>query len=169
MLYGTFGYQTLTLDVCDARRCLDYLQARREVDPARLGVIGCSFGGTMSMYTAALDRRIKASVICCYLSTLADALGERGRGNTCGSQFLMGLRTIGEIADVAGLIAPRACLVQIGRRDSVFAMDDAVGAYRHLERIYRGAGARGQLKLDLFEGGHEHHLAPALEFLQTRL
>jgi hypothetical protein len=123
----------------------------------------------MSMYAAALDRRVKAAVICCYLSTLADALGERGRGNTCGSQFLLGLRTIGEIADVAGLIAPRPCLVQIGKRDNVFAKDDALRAYRHLQRIYGAAGTANQLQLDLFDGGHEHHLAPALMFLRERL
>ena len=169
MLYGYFGYQTLTLDVCDARRCVDYLISRDDVDPKRIGAIGLSFGGTMTTYAAALDRRIKACVISGYLSTIADALGDRGRGNTCGSQFLFGLRTIGEIADVAGLIAPRACMVQIGKRDQCFIDGDAIGAYRHLRRIFRAAGAADALELDHFDGGHEINAEPALEFLQRRL
>jgi dienelactone hydrolase len=169
MLYGYFGYQLLTLDVCDARRCVDYLIARGDVDASRIGAAGLSFGGTMTTYAAALDERIRACVISGYLSTLEDALGDRGRGNTCGSQFLFGLRTIGDIADVAGLIAPRASLIQMGRRDTCFIESDALSAYRHLRRIYRGAGAAEKLELDHFEGAHEFNVAPALEFLQKRL
>jgi dienelactone hydrolase len=169
MLYGYFGYQPLTLNVADARRCLDYLASRADVDANRLGMIGCSFGGTMTTFTAALNARIKAAVICGYLSTIGDALSPRGGGNTCGSQFVFGLRAIGEIPDVAGLIAPRPCLVQIARRDPIFHDDDAMRAYRHLQKIYRAAGAGDQLELDHFDGVHEHNIAPAIEFLARRL
>ena len=166
MAYGYFGYQLLHLDICDARRCLDYLQTRPEVDARRLGCTGCSFGGTMTTYAAALDRRIKAAVIVCYLSTLEDALNDRGRGNTCGSQFMFGLGVCG---DIAGLIAPRPCMVQIGRGDTCFIEKDARAAARHLKRIYRAAGAPEQLAVDLFAGGHEIDLAAAVPFLERHL
>ena len=169
MLYGYFGYQLLALNVNDARRCIDYIATRPEVDAKRIGMIGLSFGGTMTTFASALDRRVKAAVISGYLSTIADALGDRGRGNTCGSQFLFGLRAIGEIADVAGLIAPRPCLVQIGRKDPCFIERDALSAYRDVQKIYRAAGAAKNLELDLFNGGHEFNVAPALEFLRRRL
>jgi dienelactone hydrolase len=169
MLYGYFGYHLLTLNVTDARRCIDYLVARADVDKTRIGMVGLSYGGTMTTFTAAVDRRIKAAVISCYLSTIADALGDRGRGNTCGSQFLFGLRAIGEIADVAGLIAPRACMVQIGKRDECFVDTDALAAYRHVERIYHAAGASKHVELDHFNGAHELHLPAAVDFLNRRL
>ena len=155
--------------VDDAQRCIDYLVSRNDVDANRIGMIGLSFGGTMTTFTAAIDRRIKAAVISCYLSSIADALGERGSGNTCGSQFLFGLRAIGEIADVAGLIAPRPCLVQIGKKDGCFIDRDAMAAFNHLKRIYRGAGASSQLELDRFDGGHEMNVGPAVEFLRRHL
>ena len=75
---GYFGYQLLRLNISDGQRCLDYLQSRLEVDGSRLGCMGCSFGGTMTTYISAMDRRIKAAVIVCYLSTLKDALGDAG-------------------------------------------------------------------------------------------
>src|SRR5262249_34809 len=62
-----WGYNLLTLNVFDARRLLDYMTTRPEVDPARIGVMGCSYGGTTSMYTAILDQRIKAIVLSCSL------------------------------------------------------------------------------------------------------
>lgn len=169
MGYGYFGFQLLNLDICDAQRCLDYLQSRPEVNGRRLGCMGCSFGGTMTTYVSALDRRIKAAVITCYMSTLTDALNERGRGNTCGSQFMFGLRRDGDISDVAGLIAPRPCMVQIGSGDACFVEDDALAAYRHLESVYKAAGAQKRLVLDHFEGVHEIDLGPAAAFLQKHL
>jgi dienelactone hydrolase len=167
--YGYFGYQLLQLDICDAQRCLDYLQSRPDVNGKRLGCMGCSFGGTMTTYTSALDQRVKAAVIVCYLSTLTDALNDRGRGNTCGSQFMFGLRASGEISDVAGLIAPRACMVQIASDDTCFIEDDAKSAFNHLERIYAAAGRSDRLELDYFEGEHEVDVEPGLAFLKKHL
>ncbi len=167
--FGYFGFQLLHLDICDAQRCLDYLQSRPDVDGKSLGCMGCSFGGTMTTYVSALDRRIKAAVIVCYMSTLTDALNDRGRGNTCGSQFMFGLRRYGDISDVAGLIAPRACMVQIASNDTCFIEEDALKAYSHLEQIYQAADAAEHLQLDHFEGGHEIDLEPAVEFLQKHL
>ena len=166
---GYFGYQLLQLNISDGQRCLDYLQSRPEVDGSRLGCMGCSFGGTMTTYISAFDRRIKAAVIVCYLSTLTDALGDRGRGNTCGSQFMFGLRAAGDIADVAGLIAPRSCMVQIGSDDRCFIESDALSAFEHLEKIYAASGKRDQLVLDHFQGEHEINLEPGIAFLEERL
>ncbi len=166
---GYFGYQLLRLNISDGQRCLDYLQSLPEVDSRRLGCMGCSFGGTMTTYISALDRRVKASVIVCYLSTLIDALNDRGRGNTCGSQFMFGLRGAGDIADVAGLIAPRACMVQIGSEDTCFIESDALAAFGQLERIYAAADQKARLVLDHFQGEHEINLASGIDFLKARL
>ena len=169
LAFGYFGYQLLQLNISDGQRCLDYLQSRPEVDSHRLGCMGCSFGGTMTTYISAMDQRVKAAVIVCYLSTLTDALNDRGRGNTCGSQFMFGLRKAGDIADVAGLIAPRACMVQIGSDDMCFIEADALQAFKHVEKIYEASGHRDRLVLDHFQGEHEIDLEPGIQFLEERL
>lgn len=169
LAFGYFGYQLIQLNISDGQRCLDYLQSLPEVDGRRLGCMGCSFGGTMTTYISALDQRVKAAVIVCYLSTLTDALNDRGRGNTCGSQFMFGLRKAGDIADVAGLIAPRACMVQIGSEDMCFIESDALAAFGQLEKIYAASGGRDQLVLDHFQGEHEIDLETGIAFLEERL
>ncbi len=45
--------------VLDARRGLDYLAHRPDVDPARMGIAGISLGGVMSGVVAGVDPRIK--------------------------------------------------------------------------------------------------------------
>jgi dienelactone hydrolase len=47
--------------VIDCRRALDYLESREEIDSTRLGVIGSSLGGTMSLLLTGVDSRIKVA------------------------------------------------------------------------------------------------------------
>jgi dienelactone hydrolase len=165
LAYGYFGLQLLALDLWNGMRGIDYLQTRPEVDPARIGCIGLSFGGTMTTYLAARDERIKAAAIVCYLSAVRDdALGHRGLGNFCGSQFLRELLTFGDISTIAGLIAPRPLLVEIGERDRCFVVEDALRCYREVEQTYAAAGAADRLSQDLFDGPHAFSGRLAFDF-----
>ena len=53
--------------ILDAKRSLDYLVSRPEVDPARLGAVGCSGGGALTTYIGALDARVKAVAPACFI------------------------------------------------------------------------------------------------------
>ena len=57
-----FGSQFAQYRVWDGIRAVDYLLSRPEVDPERIGCTGQSGGGTMTMYLAALEPRIKVAV-----------------------------------------------------------------------------------------------------------
>lgn len=46
----------------DFRNAITTLQKRAEVDPEQIGIWGTSFGGGIVIYTAAVDRRVKATV-----------------------------------------------------------------------------------------------------------
>ena len=45
----------------DAVQLINVLESRKEIDPARIGVMGNSGGGTMTAFLAAYDRRIAAA------------------------------------------------------------------------------------------------------------
>jgi hypothetical protein len=105
-------------------------------------MVGKSYGGTMTTYTAALDDRIKAACVSGYLSTLDDAMSRRGLGNYCGAQYLPGLLEWGDIPDVVGLIAPRPLLIEAGERDTCFVFPDTTKAYERLAKI-RGSWTSG--------------------------
>ena len=49
--------------IVDARRGLDYLSSRLEIDPARIAVMGTSMGGIMASIFAGVDERLKAAVL----------------------------------------------------------------------------------------------------------
>ncbi len=46
----------------DYRNAISYLENRNEVDPQHIGIWGTSFGGGVVIWTAAMDRRVKAVV-----------------------------------------------------------------------------------------------------------
>jgi cephalosporin-C deacetylase-like acetyl esterase len=56
-----FGSQFEQYRTWDGIRAVDYLLSRPEVDPERIGCTGQSGGGTMTMWLAALDTRIKVA------------------------------------------------------------------------------------------------------------
>jgi len=170
MAYGYLGYHLLALQIWDGMRTIDYLQSRREVDEDRIGCAGLSFGGTMTTYLAALDDRVKVACISGYLSTIrGDAMGMRAKANFCGAQYMPGLLTIGDIPDVAGLIAPKPLLIEMGERDQCFVIEDAKRAYKHLESIYRAAGVPERLDCDVHPGGHEWSGAKAYDWFERWL
>jgi dienelactone hydrolase len=149
------GINLLALDIHDSFRALDYLCQRPEVDASRIGCVGLSFGGTMTLWTTALDKRIKAAVISGYLCELSTfALGN---GNFCGSQYVPGLFRYFDIPDIAALIAPRPLLIESGIHDDGFPIESANRAYNRLQKAYEACGASDSLAHDVFDGGHSFH------------
>lgn len=59
-------YQSGTMKaIFNHMRCVDLLQAREDVDPERIGVIGHSLGGHNAMFAGAFDQRLKVIVSSC--------------------------------------------------------------------------------------------------------
>jgi len=168
MAEGYRGYEFLALQIWDGMRTIDYMQSRPDVDARRIGCVGVSFGGTMTTYLAALDRRISCACVSGFLSSIREG-AMPARANFCGAQFMPGLLTIGDIADVVGLIAPKPLCIEMGIRDRTFVIEDARKAYRHLSRIYTAADATDRLVKDEFDGEHEFSGATCLDWFDRWL
>jgi dienelactone hydrolase len=162
-----FGLNPLGLNVWDGMRCLDYLQTRPEVDGDRLGCVGLSYGGTMTLFLAALDERVKAAVISCYLNTFAGFALQLG--NFCGVQVPIGILRYGDLGEVAALIAPRPLCVEAGRRDDGFPIDETRKAVEVVRRAYQIANATERFVYDEFDGGHQWHGEISIAFLRQWL
>jgi len=161
--YMLLGLNPLTLNVWDVMRCLDYVQQRPEVQAHRIGCVGLSYGGTLTLYTAALDERIKVAIISCYLSKFKAYAFDID--NTCGSQTVPGLLRYGEMAEVACLIAPRPLLIEAGLKDEGFPIGATREAFALVRSAYQAAGVPERLAIDEFDGGHAFSGRLAFDFL----
>lgn len=164
---GIMGLYPLTLNVWDMKCCVDYLCTRPEVDPGRIGMMGLSQGGTMTAFTAAVEPRIKAADIIGYVNPFP-AFGVH-RGNFCGSQILPGLYQWLDTSDIAGLIAPRPLLMEMGTADSCFYFQDLWRGYCETRRIYTAAGADVDLWPDVHAGAHAFAGNRAFSFFKQYL
>jgi uncharacterized protein len=62
---GEKGYVLCMDQVADTKNALTWLAQRPEVDPARIAVMGHSFGAAVAIYTAGTDARVAAVVSSC--------------------------------------------------------------------------------------------------------
>jgi dienelactone hydrolase len=62
----------------DAMRGIDLLRSRPDIDATRIGAIGCSGGGTVTAYLAALDPRVKVAGVACYITGFDELLSSIG-------------------------------------------------------------------------------------------
>jgi dienelactone hydrolase len=136
----------------DCLWALELLARREQVDAKRLGCVGLSYGGRMTMLTTALEPRIRVAVISGALNVMQERVGIR---YGCGAQVIPGLLRYGDVPEIGSLIAPRPCVWEVGSRDDLIAPDWAAKAMERLRRAYKALGAEGELYVDRFEGGHE--------------
>lgn len=147
------GRSPLALDMWDLARALDVLAEHPLVDPARIGMVGLSQGGTMTLFMAAWDARIAAAVVSGYFSSWAASA--EVPWNMCGSQVLPGMLGRFEHVDLAALVAPRPLLLQSGTADPLFPAAVAVREHAKVATVYDALGAADRLEHDVFDGGHE--------------
>jgi hypothetical protein len=164
---AVLGIYTLTLNIWDMMRCVDYLQSRPEVDPDRIGMMGLSQGGTMTTFTSALEPRIAAADIIGYVNPW-EGFGIQ-RANFCGSQIVPGIFRYFDTHDIAGLIAPRPLLLEMGIHDTCFPIEDTLAGYEGVRRIYRAAGHEDRLWADVHPGEHGFAANQAYAFFDRYL
>ena len=139
--------------VWDAMRAIDYLSARGDVDGQRIGAFGCSGGGTVTAYLAALDPRVKAAASACYITAIQDLLAAPA-GVQEAEQTIPGFIAEGlDFADWVELAAPRDYAI-VSTANDMFPYAGAQRSYEEAKRIYGLYGAADKLKWITGPGGH---------------
>jgi hypothetical protein len=146
------GQTLLGLRVWDVMRLIDYVRSRSEPMVDGLACVGLSGGGTVTLFTAALDARISCAVVSGYMNTFRDSIMSMEH---CVCNYVPGIVQYAEIADIAGLIAPRPLLVESGTSDPIYPVAGTEKAVETLRQIYRCFEAEDCLETDFFEGVHE--------------
>ncbi|MGI8782191.1 MAG: dienelactone hydrolase family protein [Acidobacteriota bacterium] len=150
----------------DDIRALDYLAARPEVDPKRLGCVGLSVGGYRSFLLAALDERIRVAVDVGWMTSLGSQIKQHVINSVGLSFHIIGLYRYLDLPDLAALIAPRAVLVINGSQDRLFAPEGVKAAFEKVARCYTKAGAPESQQCSLYDAPHEFNLAMQAEAWQ---
>ena len=135
----------------DGMRAIDYLVSRPEVDPDRIGATGCSGGGTQTTYISALDPRIKATAVACYMNSFqtlfAGSIGDS-------EQSVPGFLATGlDQTDYVELFAPKPWLIASTEND-FFTPPGARQVFDEAQRWYSLYDAKDRVKWVVGPGGH---------------
>ncbi|MBI5086652.1 MAG: acetylxylan esterase [Acidobacteria bacterium] len=161
-----YGETMIGWRVWDMMRAIDYLETRKEVDSARVGCMGISGGGTITMYTAALDTRVRAALVSGYLCMYRDSILSLSH---CMDNYVPGVLNWAEASDIAGLVAPRALFSESGEKDNIFPVAGARQAFEEAKKVYEVMGAGDQCELEIHPRDHQFWGRQGLPFLARQL
>ena len=137
------------------------------VDQDRVGVMGLSLGGEMTMFLAAMEERIAAACVCCYLTSHRSTFLDSPHC-TCG--HLWDLARQFEHVDIAALIAPRPLFLEAGSQDPSFPSEDTEALARELRAAYDLHGApQDHLGVHIHGGSHEISGVQSIPWLVAKL
>jgi dienelactone hydrolase len=150
----------------DCLWALELLAQHEEVDAGRLGCVGLSYGGRMTMLTAAVEPRIKVAVVSGALNVMQERVS---KPYGCGAQIIPRLLEFGDTPEIASLIAPRYCLWEVGSKDGLMIPKWVEEALTRIRRAYKALDAEDHLLVDRFEGGHSWNGKEAYPLLKKVL
>ena len=156
------GGSITALEIYAIRKSINYFVKEDYVDSGRIGMLGLSYGGHYTLYTTAVETRIRAALSSSFFN---DRLSERdmnyfrlrptyyhGRPDwtwfDSASTFLDG--------EIALLSYPRYLKVVSGSRDEAFRADDFKRVLENTKAIIKRKGKdTGWFDGELFDGNHE--------------
>jgi dienelactone hydrolase len=137
--------------IFDAKRAVDYLIGRPDVDPDRIGVTGCSGGGAITTYVGVFEPRVKAAAPGCCINSFKDLF----TGPTADSEMSLPafLASSLDMADFFEVAAPLPWLMMATTED-YFRPDSARAVYTEARRWYELYGAGDRIRFYVGAGPH---------------
>ncbi len=139
--------------VNDTMRGIDYLSSRTDVDTGRIGAVGCSGGGIPVAYTAALDDRLKAVAVGCYITSFGELLPSAAGAQDAEQSLPHFIEQGLDFADWVEAFAPKPYVI-VSTTDDMFPFKGARKTYEEAKRFYGLYGAEDHLQWFTGPGGH---------------
>lgn len=139
--------------ILDGMRGIDVLQSLPEVDGRRIGITGCSGGGTLTTYLAAVDDRAAVAAPACYISSWEDQLQVNTGPQDAEQQFPDLLRNGYDHADFVAAFAPKPYLI-CSTDEDFFPLSGARKTYQEARRMWGLLGAPERIEWFHEPGGH---------------
>lgn len=147
------GGSIAALEIHRISRSLDYFASRADIDPARMGIIGLSYGGFYALFTAAADPRLRVTVSSCFFS-------DRRHYDWPDWTWFDAMNRFQD-AEVAQLVCPRALYIEVGQKDQVFDIRHPGPEAEKVSSAYERLGVPDRFRYHEHPGDHELNKAAA--------
>ncbi|MFW6308605.1 MAG: alpha/beta hydrolase family protein [bacterium] len=161
-----FGRTLIGERVWDMSRLIDFARESDDIDTSKIMITGNSGGGTVALHAAAIDTRITMAIPSSYFCTFEDSIGSIRH---CECNYIPGVMNLGEMYDIASLIAPRPFLAVAGKNDQIFPIEGVKKAFKQLKKAYEVAGVPEHCELYIGDGGHRYYKERVWPFVDSYL
>ena len=141
------GGSITALEIYCIMRSIDYLIKKDYVDETRVGMVGLSYGGFYTLFTAAADPRIKSCIASGFFNDRFAHNWLDWTWKDAGHTFMD--------AEIGALIAPRGLKMQLGTHDALFAEAPARKELERHKTFFERAHCPEKLYMEFFDGTHE--------------
>lgn len=138
------GSSITALEVYGITRILDYFETKEYV--SNFGMVGLSYGGFYTLYTTAIDTRIKSAISCSFFNKRDAYPWTDWTWFKSAEKF--------DDAEIACLIYPRHICIEIGNNDELFDYKTGVESFEYLKDISSDVGMNWA-QFIIFDGTHE--------------
>ncbi len=139
-----FGSSVAALEIFCIKKSIDYFENQPYVDFQKIGMMGMSYGGFYTLYTAAAEKRIKCCLCCSFFN-------DRIKYNWTDFVWFNSGNTFTD-TEAALLLGSRPLYICIGDEDEVFDFDSGVKTWEELEK---NLGNENNVHFIKFSGKHE--------------
>ncbi|MBQ8203524.1 MAG: dienelactone hydrolase family protein [Clostridia bacterium] len=138
------GSSITAIEVFALTRILDYFEDKDYVK--NFGMVGMSYGGFYTLFTTAVDTRIKSAVSSSFFNTRDKVGWSDWVWHNSAYKF--------DDAEVACLVYPRRIHLAIGDNDELFNYKHSEKSFEEIKEICKEVGT-DWVKLQIYEGTHE--------------
>ena len=152
------GRTLLGEQVMDVSSVIDWLEAGKsgfDIDLESLHLFGHSSGGTIAVYSAAVDPRIMATVASGCVGFIRETIGRRR--NPEGSTIVPGILKWMEFDDIVSLCAPRPFIAVSGIHDHIFPFKGVEAVVESARQFYSLLGTEAAICAVQGTAGHQYY------------
>ncbi len=147
------GYSPLAAELYNARRAIDYLVTRAEVDEQRIGATGISGGGVTTFFLTLIDERIKAAAPVSGVCSTVGHIEARLAVEHCDCMYPVNSAGL-LFSEMGALAAPRPFLLCNALSDGLFPQPYFEQLVDKMREIYSLYDASNNLSIATVPGGH---------------
>lgn len=138
------GSSITAVEVYGIIQIINYFEKQDFV--SNFGMVGLSYGGFYTLYTAAIDTRIKSAISCSFFNKRDAVPWADWTWLNSAEKF--------DDAEIACLVYPRKLCIEIGDKDHLFDFKYGVESFDRVKEMCAAVGTEW-VKLIVFEGTHE--------------
>jgi len=138
------GSSITAVEVFGITKILDYFEKEDYI--SSFGMVGLSYGGFYTLFTTAIDTRIKSAISCSYFNRRDKYGWSDWVWQNSSEKF--------DDAEIACLVYPRKLCIEIGDKDKLFDYKYGVESFEKLKELCREVGT-DWVEMIVFDGTHE--------------